>query len=243
MKLLLVDDDRQLVETLATAFRLQRPHWQILTASDADDGLSLFTDHVPDLVLLDVALPGMNGFDLLRTIRRASDVPVIMLTARADEICQVRGLELGADGYVVKPCSLNVLLARAVALMRRSNSQPLPGDAPDITVGPFVCSRREERAYFQGRPLKLTPGEYRLLAQFVDTPGRLLPFEMLLSRLWTARGADGSLIALRSVVNRLRRKLRASCGDASVIGTVRGMGYQFRWPTAAALEPSMPTST
>jgi DNA-binding response OmpR family regulator len=232
MNLLLVDDDRQLAETLATGLRLQRPHWQVLTAGDADRGLSLFADRPPDLVLLDVALPGMNGFDLLRTIRLTSDTPVIMLTARADEIHQVRGLELGADGYIVKPCSVQVLVARAEALLRRADSQPAPDDTPDMVIGPFVCSAREERAYFQGRPLPLTPGEYQVLAQFVRTPGRLLPFEALISRLWTSRGVDGSMTGLRSVVNRLRRKLRAISRDGSKIETIRGIGYRFRCPTS-----------
>ncbi|HEX8967324.1 MAG TPA: response regulator transcription factor [Chloroflexota bacterium] len=228
MKLLIVDDDPGLLEALETGLTLQWQDVAVITATDGESGLRAFSEHEPDAVLLDVALPGRSGFDVLRDIRRVSDAPVLMLTGRAEDIDQVRGLELGADDYVAKPFSFLALVARIKAVLRRAQLPPPVRSLPDFEAGDLAIHFQNEEVTVAGEVVKLTPVEYRLLYHLVRNAGHLLPHEALLERVW---GADyeASPEYLKVFVSRLRAKLRGPAGS-DYIQTERGRGYRFVSP-------------
>jgi two-component system KDP operon response regulator KdpE len=232
MKLLVVDDDPNLRDAIQVGAQLQWQDVQVLTAPDGEAGLELFFREQPDLVLLDVTMPRMNGFELLRAIRRVSDVPVIMLTAHADEIDQVRGLELGADDYVAKPFSHLALMARIKAALRRAEFPPPVNALPDFEAGDLSIHFQNQEVTVGGNVVKLTPIEYKLLYHLVRNAGHLLPHEALLDRVWGGDYEAGPEY-LKVFVSRLRSKLRRP-GSPELIETERGRGYRFVRPRAAA---------
>jgi DNA-binding response OmpR family regulator len=231
MKVLVVDDDPSLREGLEVCIR---HHWQdaqVLAAADGERGLERFHTEAPDIVLLDVTLPGSSGFDVLQAIRRVSDVPVIMLTARGDDVDQARGLELGADDYVSKPFSHLTLLARIRAVMRRAELPPPLEAVPDFRAGDLAIYYQNQEVTLAGQRVKLTPHEYRLLYHLVRNAGHLLPRETLLERVWGG-DSDGNPASLKVFVSRLRAKLRQPSGP-DFIQTERSRGYRFVRPTDA----------
>ena len=177
-------------------------------------------------------MPRKNGFEVLQEIRRVSDVPVIMLTARGEEIDQVRGLELGADDYVVKPFSHLALLARIKAVLRRAELPPPAQALPDFVAGDLAINFQNQQVTVGGEPVKLTPVEYKLLYHLVRNAGRLMPHQALLDRVW---GADYGATEhyLKVFISRLRAKLERP-GRARYIETERGLGYRFVRPTEPA---------
>src|SRR4051794_36103106 len=163
MKILVVDDDFQILDALTVGLQLQWPECEVIAARDGEEGLAAFFERAPNVVVLDVNMPRKNGFEVLQAIRRVSDVPVLMLTARGEEATQVRGLELGADDYLVKPFSHLVLLARIRAVLRRAELPPPAEALPDFQAGPLAIHFQEHRASVDGAAVKLTPVEYKLL--------------------------------------------------------------------------------
>ena len=234
MKVLVVDDDAQIREAIAIGLQLQWDDVEVITASDGEDALECFTAADPDLILLDIGLPGPSGFEVLRAIRAVSDAPVLMLTARGDEMDQVRGLELGADDYILKPFGHASLVARIRAVLRRAALPPPARALPDFVAGDLAVDLKERRVKVGGRPVALTPVEYRLLHQFVRYADRLLPHSTLLARVW---GADfpATTDNLKVLVSRLRAKLEVP-GGPRYIQTERGVGYRFVRPRAAAAD-------
>jgi DNA-binding response OmpR family regulator len=220
---LVVDDDsdiRGLVREL-----LERAGHDVLDAADGNDGLRLFYARQPDLVILDVSMPGLEGWDVLERIRELSDVPVVMLTARAEELDKVRGLRAGADDYVTKPFGRQELLARVDAALRRT---PSGGEAQDTYADGFVSIDFPQRAVQAGgQPVALTPLEFRLLAAFVRNPNQVLSHEQLLELAWGSAGA-AERDQVKLYVGYLRRKLGAPEGAESPIETMRGFGYRYR---------------
>jgi DNA-binding response OmpR family regulator len=228
MKILVVDDDPQMREALTISLEL---HWDdaaILAAKDGDEGLRLFAEHDPDVVLLDVSMPGKDGFLVLAEIRQRSDVPVLMLTARGDEMAQVRGLELGADDYVVKPFSHLALLARIKAVLRRAELPPPSRALPDFTAGDLAMHFQNQEVTVKGERVNLTPIEYKLLYHLVRNAGRVLPQQTLLNRVW-GEDYDATSDYLKVYISRLRAKLERA-GELHHIETVRGLGYRFIRP-------------
>ncbi len=228
MKILVVDDDPQMLEAVTVSLEL---HWQdshILAARDGEEGLRLFFEGDPDVVLLDVSMPGKNGFDVLKEIRQVSDVPVLMITARGEETAQVRGLELGADDYLVKPFSHLALLARIKAVLRRTEMPPPVRTLPDFTAGKLAISFQNQTVTVNGQPVNLTPIEYKLLYHLVRNAGRVMPQTALLDRVWGA-DYDATPDYLKVYVSRLRSKLEKDDGE-HYIETVRGLGYRFVRP-------------
>jgi DNA-binding response OmpR family regulator len=213
---------RELVCTI-----LRRAGHDASEATDGQEALRALYDVRPDLVILDVAMPELDGFQALERIRDLSDVPVLMLTARDTEMDKVRGLRGGADDYVTKPFGRAELLARVDALLRRSAGRTeAPGGYADALLRVDFAQRTVEAA---GQDLRLTPQEFRLLAAFVRHPGQVLSHEQLLELVWgdayaTARDQ------VKLYVGYLRRKLRAAT-DAEPIETVRGFGYRYRPPS------------
>ena len=233
MKILVVDDDPELRDALAVGFHLHWSDCQVLTAGDGRAGLRAFDEHNPDAVVLDVAMPGIGGFEVLRAIRAVSDVPVILLTHRGDEPDHVSGLDLGADAYVVKPCGYLALLARVKAVLRRADL-PEPARAlPDFVAGDLCLDFRRQQVTLAGRPVKLTPLEYRLLYQLVRNAGHVLPAQTLLDRVWGTK-ADATKDHLKVYVGRLRAKIEVP-GRNRYIRTERGLGYGFVRPESASV--------
>jgi two-component system KDP operon response regulator KdpE len=228
MKILVVDGDEKVSEGVATALQLQWHDATILTASAGEAGLRMFFDHDPEAVLLEIDLPDLSGIDVLRQIRRVSDVPILMYSARTDDIDQVRALELGADEYVIKPCSYLVLIARIKAALRRAELLPPARALPDLVVGDVVINFRDRRVTVDGEPIKLTPVEYKLLYHLVRNAGRLMPHDALLDRVWGAEYGH-TPDHLKVFISRLRSKLEHP-GGPHYIETERGVGYSFIHP-------------
>ena len=228
MKILVVDDDPQILDAVTVGLQLQWQDATVLAASDGEQGLRVFYEQDPDVVVLDVTMPRKNGFEVLQDLRRVSDVPVILLTARGEETDQVRGLELGADDYVTKPFSHLALLARIKAVLRRA-ALPQPTSAlPDFQAGDLAVNFQSHQATLCGEPVRLTPVEYKLLYHLVRNAGRLMPHEALLDRVWGADyGATNDY--LKVYISRLRAKLERP-GGPHYIETERGLGYRFVRP-------------
>jgi len=228
VKILVVDDDARLREALEVGLQLQWEDAHVLSAADGESGLDLFFEEEPDVVLLDVTMPRMNGFDVLKAIRRVSDTPVIMLTARGEDVDQVRGLELGADDYVPKPFSHLALMARIKAVLRRAEMPPPVDNLPDFVAGDLAIHFSNEEVTVAGQTVKLTPVEYKLLYHLVRNAGHLMPHQALLDRVWGA-DYDAGPEYLKVFISRLRAKLRRPDGP-EYIQTERGRGYRFVRP-------------
>jgi DNA-binding response OmpR family regulator len=229
MKILIIDDDEATLDAVSAGFQMQWQDCEVTLATDGDLGLRYFARDDPDVVVLDVGLPGKNGFDVLREIRRNSDVPVIMLTGRGEEMQQVRGLELGADDYVVKPFSHLALLARVKGVLRRAELPQPSNSLPDLMAGPLAMNFQNHQVSLNGEPVKLTPVEYKLLYHLARNAGRLMPHQALLDRVWGADyGATNEY--LKVFVSRLRGKIEPPSGPR-YIENERGLGYRFIRPT------------
>ncbi len=225
MKILVVDDDPQILEALRLGFQLQWQGSTVLSARSGDEAIRVFFDQLPDVVLLDVTMPGKNGYEVLKEIRQVSDVPVVMLTARGEEIDQVRGLELGADDYVVKPFSHMALLARIRAVLRRAEMPPPLRSVPDLVAGDLTVHFQSQQVVLRGERVRLTPVEYKLLYHLVRNAGRVVPHQALINQLWgEAYGATTA--QLKVFVSRLRSKIEPE-GGPRYIETQRGLGYRF----------------
>src|SRR3954454_9454831 len=183
-------------------------------------------DNSPDVTLLDVNMPYMNGFEVLQKIREVSDAPVLMLTARGDEMSKVRGLELGADDYLVKPFSHLELFARIKAVLRRSDLPAPINAAPSFVSGDLAVHFDSLEVTVQGAAVKLTPTEYKLLYQLVRNAGRVLPFDTLLGKVWGDE-YRGDMDYLKPYVSRLRKKLGDDPENPRYILTERAVGYRF----------------
>lgn len=229
-KILLVEDETSLQATIA--YNLKKAGYEISTASDGETALELAKDQRPDLVLLDVMLPTIDGFDVCRNIRRSSGVPIIILTARNDEIDRVVGLEIGADDYLTKPFSMRELLARVKAILRRrdlleqdmvNENKPKPSV---ISVGELSIDLDAYRVTLGEREITLKPKELELLVHLVRHRGNVCPTRQLLGEVW---GYDyyGDSRTLAVHIHGLREKLEAEPGGSRLIETVRGVGYRF----------------
>ncbi|NUK13405.1 response regulator transcription factor [Streptomyces lunaelactis] len=229
--LLLVEDDEVIRNTVRML--LERYGFTVSTAADGLTGLEIFRETSPDLLLLDVMLPELDGIGLCRRIRELSLAPILMMSARGDALDVVSGLEAGADDYVIKPCESAVLVARIRSLLRRASFTPAPGtgtgtgsgtaDGPStIAFGDLTIDTRGMEVRLAGRVLALTPTELRMLLEFAASPGVVLDRRTLLSRVWDhAWHGDTRVVDLH--VQRLRAKI-----GAERIETVRGFGYKLR---------------
>ena len=226
MKILIVDDEPDVIKVISMSFRMQQPAWEIISAEDAPEALELVEQERPDVVLLDIGLPDMSGLEVLKSIRVFSDVPVIMLTVRDDELSKVQGLELGADDYVTKPFSHLELLARVRAVLRRAQSLPLAQEHP-FTSGDIHLGFARRELSVRGHPVPLTGTEYRLLYHLVRNAGRVMTHEALLARVWGREYTD-EISYLKSYISRLRNKLESDPHNPEYILTEYGVGYWFR---------------
>lgn len=222
--LLLVDDEESIRESLR--FLLEQQHYQVLTAQDGPECLALVAQRSPDLILLDVMLPGLDGFEVCRRLRaQAYSKIIILLTARGEEIDQVVGLELGADDYIVKPFRPRELLARVKAHLRRDQrAEPQPESS--IQAGPLQILPERREVWSSGQKLDLTPKEFALLHFLVDHRRRAQSRERILSAVW---GYDfgGETRVVNVTMQRLREKIEADPANPQHLVTVRGLGYMW----------------
>ena len=222
MKILVVDDDADLRNLIAYALR--HAGYLVVEAADGPAGLTCFESERPDLVILDVNLPRLSGFEVCKKIREASEVPVMMLTVRSSEEDLVQGLDLGADDYLTKPFSPRTLLARVRALLRRAGvEKPAPLVAGDLALD----LETQSVAVREGAPVRLTNLEFRLLHLLVTNAGHTLPAERLLSHVWGHRGS-GDRQLLKQLVHRLRQKIEADASAPRYLVTASGIGYALR---------------
>jgi two-component system phosphate regulon response regulator PhoB len=221
-RILLIEDERGLTEALS--WNLQREGYEVLIANDGQEGLRRAQTILPDLIILDLMLPGLNGLEVCRELRageRTRDIPIIILSAKAEETDQVVGFSLGADDYVTKPFSPKVLLQRVKALHRRFSGAPEPVDVVEYLN--VRIDRVRHRAFADNSELELTPTEFRLLECMLRQPGRAFTRHQLMD----AAIGEGAIVLERTIdvhIKTLRRKL----GAADLIETVRGVGYRFR---------------
>ncbi len=223
-RVLVVDDEPMVVEVLQRY--LQRDGFTVHTARDGADALREAQRQPPDLVILDLMLPAVDGLEVCRTLRRSSQVPILMLTARSDEADKIRGLGLGADDYVVKPFSPNELMARVKALLRRASLEPtvVSGEGlrfPGLSVDPE--RRLVER---EGKRVELAAREFDLLLYLAKHPRRVFTRDQLLDAVWDY-GFDGDASTVTVHVRRLREKIERDPSNPSYVKTVWGVGYKF----------------
>ena len=221
---LVVEDDPNTAALVA--LYLKREGFRPLTASDGETGLALAERHQPSMVILDLMLPKMDGWEVCRQIRQKSDMPVIMLTARGDEIDRVSGLTLGADDYLVKPFSPRELIARFKAVLRRTDRKAKI-DTSILSHARIHLDLEKRRLTVNGRPVALTPHEYALLKTLMSKPGKVFTRDELLNRLYP----QGDAVVIERVVDvhigKLRQKIEPDASDPCYILTVRGIGYRF----------------
>ena len=229
MKVLIADDEPDVIDILSLTFNM---HWQgcaVLSAANGEEALDLFFKESPDVVIVDVQLPRMSGFEVCRRLRHMSDVPILMLSVAGTEMDRVRGLELGADDFITKPFSPLELVARARAVLRRSRLLPVTA-APRIVVDDELAVDLENRRIeVRGKQRKLTPTEFRLLSHLVSNPGRILSHETLLGKAW-GREYESDVPTLKVQIARLREKLGDDAQNPRYIFTERGVGYGFAKP-------------
>lgn len=226
MLILVVDDEPDVVESVRLGFMLQWRDVDVLGADEGEAALDAVEREHPDIVLLDVGLPGIDGYEVLRQIRAFSDVPVVMLTARDDAMDKVKGLELGADDYVTKPFNHLELMARVKAVLRRLEMPAPASRAPSFKSGDLEVDFAKQEARLDGNRLDLTPTEYKLLYHLVRNAGHILEHGTLLAKVWGREYVD-EVDYIRVYIRRLRDKLGDDPDNPRYIRTERGLGYRF----------------
>ena len=224
-KVLVVEDEESLLFTLQ--HNLKREGYKVLTASRGDDGLRLAREQTPDLIVLDLMLPGVDGMQICRLLRRDTQVPIIMLTALGGEGDRVAGLDQGADDYLAKPFGMRELMARVRALLRRTVPRAEPDSGPTLIVSSGLEIDRERHEVRRGgQVVKMKPKEYELLLFFAERPGRVFTREQILDEVW---GYDffGGPRTVDVHVRWLRQKIEENPGEPVRLKTVRGSGYLF----------------
>ncbi|HZY45460.1 MAG TPA: response regulator transcription factor [Anaerolineae bacterium] len=223
-KILIVDDEPPIIDVLS--YNLKQSGYEVVIARDGEQALMLARREQPDLIILDLMLPKLDGLEVHRILRRESDTPVIMLTARDGEIDRVVGLELGADDYVVKPFSVRELIARVKNLLRRSIPKPITNLPDRIEVGELSIDVTRHEACFGSIRLELTALEFAMLHTLLRHVDQVLSREQLLEQVWGYDYHD-DLRVVDAVIKRLRSKLRQASPKADVIATVRSIGYKL----------------
>ncbi|MGC9334558.1 MAG: response regulator transcription factor [Anaerolineae bacterium] len=225
-KILIIEDETDLIYILR--HKLEREGYAVFSAQDGGRGLQTLISERPDLVLLDVLLPMMDGWETCRRIRQVSDVPIILITCLSDERDKVRGLELGADDYITKPFGLMELVARVRAVLRRRD-YVLTHNAVVNVDHRLTVDRQRRQAFVEGQPVSLSPIEYRILTCFLDNVDRVITHQSLLTQVWGWEYADETDY-LKVHIHNLRKKIEEEPSDPVYIVTERGLGYRFRIP-------------
>jgi two-component system, OmpR family, KDP operon response regulator KdpE len=223
-KILVVDDDIVLAELVS--YNLEAEGFQVIMAKDGQEGLRRFHSDRPDLVLLDVTMPKLNGWDVCQRIRELSDVPIIMMTAQGREQDVVRGFDLGADDYITKPFRVKEFTARVRANLRRARTEPTEKDNVTYADDYLSVNLDQRRVTVNGEPVKLTPTEYRLMAYLVKNKGRVLEFRQILQNVWGFEYID-DIDYLRVYIWHLRRKIERDPKNPEYLLNELNTGYRF----------------
>jgi len=221
-KILIIEDERELTKVLQAY--LERSNYEVLTAYDADDGKKLWEDENPDLVLLDLNLPHKDGLELAKEMHRTKDTPVIMTTARVDEIDRLIGLELGADDYVIKPYSPREVVARVKAVLRRVNSKPVEETGKNRISG-LIIDPSMHLVTVKGQPVNLTPTEFDILSILASQPGHVFTRLQLIQETQGVSD-EGYERSVDVHIKNLRHKLRAADPETDYVKTIFGVGYR-----------------
>ena len=229
MRILVADDEPDVIESVRLGFALQWREVEVLGAATGEDALDVVEREQPDIVLLDVGLPDLDGFTVLSRLREFSDVPVVMLTARDDAMDKVKGLELGADDYVTKPFNHLELMARVRAVLRRLDMPAPASRAPSFRSGDLEVDFERQEARLRGERIDLTPTEYKLLYHLVRNAGHVLQHGTLLAKVWGREYVD-EVDYIRVYIRRLRDKLGDDPEHPRYIRTERRLGYRFIAP-------------
>jgi two-component system, OmpR family, response regulator VicR len=221
MKILVIEDDQQIVEAITLAFQIRWPEAKLISTQQGEKGIELVENEKPDIVILDLGLPDINGYDVLKQIRMFSDIPVLILTARTEESDIVKGLEWGADDYMIKPFRQLELLSRIKALTRRRNSAD--NEAP-ISVGQLNFNPSTGQLNINNKEISLTPTEGRILNHLMRNAGQVVTHSSLADAVW---GEDypGAVDSLKVYIRRLREKLEVEPQQPQLILTKAGIGY------------------
>lgn len=224
-RILVVDDEKPIADILR--FNLEREGYEVEVAYDGKEALEKARSWHPDLIILDIMLPELDGFSVCREVRSFSAVPILMLTAKEAEVDKVLGLELGADDYVTKPFGTREILARVRAILRRIQSAPAPAGANVIQSGPLTIDLKAYEVRRGQERIDLTPREFELLRYLASSPGQVFTREVLLSEVW---GFDyfGDVRTVDVTVRRLREKIETNPAQPEYIRTRRGVGYYFQ---------------
>jgi len=229
LKALIIEDNKEIIESVSIVFRIHWPEVVVVAADSGEKGIELVETESPDVVILDIGLVDMDGFEVLRQIRLFSDTPVIILTGRAiQEIDRIKGFEIGADDYILKPFSPGEFLARVkntVAHARVSASGP---DVALFNAGNLSINFAEHEVRFSGNPVDLTPTEYRLLSHLARNTGRVLPYRNLLEVIWGEGYKDTPV--LKTCVYRLRKKLVETGATPDIVTSEHAVGYKLNVP-------------
>lgn len=228
-KILVVDDEPVVTDLLEEW--LESAGYQVIVASGGLAGIKEFFNAHPDLAVIDILMPGLDGFELSQRIREVSQIPIIVLSARGQEVDKVRALQLGADDYLVKPIGRKEFLARVAAALRRAKMTPVDLEH-NYADGDISLDFRKHEVYVRGAPVTLTPIEYRLLAYFVQNTDQVVTLQQLWDRVW---GWDaGSLDSVKWHISYLRKKIEEDPENPRLILTVRGVGYRYQKHQAAS---------
>jgi DNA-binding response OmpR family regulator len=239
--ILVIDDDAILLSLIDHIF--SKAGWQVYTAVDGVKGLKQLQLHQPDLIILDIMMPGMNGWETCSHIRQCSQVPIIMLTALDHESHIIRGLrESGADDYLIKPFNANILVAQAEALLRRAALPAMTKQPTTYSDAYLTIDLTTRQVLVGGETVKLTMTEYRLLAYLLQHTNRVLSFNHILGNIWGPE-YQNSLDYVHVYVSRLRQKLEQDPKDPQYLQTVHGVGYRFKKPARPAEAPSVRASS
>ncbi|MBI4233414.1 MAG: response regulator transcription factor [Chloroflexi bacterium] len=233
MKVLVIDDSPDVAEVVALCFEIRWPSTIILSAPDGEKGLELLAREQPDMVILDIGLPGMDGFQVCREIRRISQVPVIMLTVRDEDTDKARGLELGADDYITKPFSHIEFLARVQAVLRRVQATAVGEEEAPFVSGDLRVDFASREVWLKDRRIRLTPIEFNILYHLVKSAGHVVPHKVLLARVWGPEYTDATNY-LKVHIQHLRQKLGDDPANPKMIVTEWKTGYKFLKPPASA---------
>jgi len=219
--ILVVDDDQSIVELLRDFF--ENDNFQVITAGDTVEAWSLFQQRTVHCIILDIMMPGQNGFDLCRQIRKESNVPILFLSARSDDVDKIRGLTLGGDDYIVKSASPGEIIARVKAVLRRTASEQQWNETI-LYYGRMKLNLSAREVAVDGKNVVLTPKEYELLRLFAEHPRHVFTYEQLLAKFWDGVGDKHTI---RVHLSRLREKVECDPNDPQYLVNVWGVGYRF----------------
>jgi two-component system response regulator VicR len=225
MKVLIIEDERSIIDAVNLAFEFRWPDVSLVSATRGKEGISLVKKESPDVIILDINLPDISGFIVLKEIREFSTVPIIILTVRSDDEDMLRGLEAGADDYVIKPFNYLTLLARVKAVLRRTESVPFIGELNNMVNPRLKIDFVNQKVKADNRLVKLTPMEYRLLVLLARNKDKVVPYETMMETIWE-REFSGETKNLRIYVKRLRKKLNDV--PPKMIINKRGTGYMLK---------------